>query len=90
MINRKEAECSQCGGAGRIMDTDPFQSVDRECRRCDGSGSVAQPPVEISFKAAWDVWCEEHDIQAHKPDVRAAMRVAFVAGWRARGAVNGK
>jgi hypothetical protein len=38
MTQSDARECTECSGAGWIMDTDPFSSVDRECKFCEGSG----------------------------------------------------
>lgn len=48
------------------------------------SSTTAEPPVEIGFKAAWDVWREETRFDDLAPEVRAGVRLGFIAGWRAR------
>lgn len=44
------------------------------------------PAVEISFKAAWDVWRIDIRFDALEPEIKAAIRCGFIAGWRARAA----
>lgn len=45
-------------------------------------------PIDVSFKAAWDVWREDTRFAELAPELRAAIRCGFVAGWQARGAVR--
>jgi DnaJ-class molecular chaperone len=53
MMTQPDArECPECSGAGRIMDTDPFSSVDRECRKCCGTGNVNRPHLFDVIHAA--------------------------------------